>query len=255
MSNRASVGVCGKLGRLLASPQTILLFGLLVFVGCAGDSDTAIDPPAPLPASTEPGIAVLQEAGPTVTSESPELELGQAEVVNEKIQISISTWEEIAANVKEAGKPAVVDVWSLACEPCMKEFPGLVKLDDQYGEQLNCVSVNVDFDGRRTHPPESYSSDVKRFLNFNNAEFENYICATPSDMVFETLDIVSIPAVLLFDASGNEVARFVDAGETRGFTYEKNVAPALAKLLGDAGQADTLESVPAEDAAPDAGTP
>ena len=78
------------------------------------------------------------------------------------------------------------------------------------------VLANIDFDGRKTRPPESYQSKVMDFLRLKQAELDNYLCTTPSDEVYSDLKIDSIPAVLVFDASGKEVARFVDAGETIG---------------------------------------
>lgn len=213
-----------------SGPTTIaLLLAILVISGCGGEPEKKSERPATVGGRPDTGFAMVNAPDAWDASQGPPV--GDAAVESTVSRVMIAPWDEIAAAVKGSGKLTVVDVWSLACEPCMKEFPGLVNLHQQYGEQLNCVSVNVDFDGRRTHPPEGYTTQVQQFLNFNNAELNNYICATPSDMVFETLDIVSIPAVLIFDAQGNEITRFVDAGDTRGFTYERNVAPAIEKLL------------------------
>ncbi len=151
--------------------------------------------------------------------------------VDPLVQVSVTPWEEIYAAATSAGKLTVLDVWSLSCEPCMREFPGLVALQSEHGEKIHCVSANIDFDGRKTHPPENYLSEVTRFLLFNAARTENHICSTPSDDVYAALDIPSIPAVLIFDADGKEVARFVDAGDTIGFTYEKDIFPFVQKML------------------------
>ena len=50
------------------------------------------------------------------------------------------------------------------CEPCIKEFPGLVKLDKTMREKVTCIGVAVDFDGRKKYPPESYQPTVQAFL-------------------------------------------------------------------------------------------
>jgi hypothetical protein len=44
--------------------------------------------------------------------------------------------------------------------------------------------------------------------------------------------LASIPAVLVFDGEGNLTKVFVDAGESAGFTYEKDVVPFVEKLIG-----------------------
>ena len=148
------------------------------------------------------------------------------------VVLELSSWEEILHAAKTAGRPVVLDVWSLSCDPCLREYPGLVKLHEDYGDRLQCISANIEFDGRKSKPPASYFTSVHRFLRAQGSTLKNLLCTTPSDDVYAALEIDSIPAVILFDAQGNEVQRFVDAGETIGFTYQTHVNPAVAKLLG-----------------------
>jgi thiol-disulfide isomerase/thioredoxin len=217
----------------------LFIAGIAVLPGC-GDPKPVASPasdesrePKLLATSAGPNDGKPRNSGPGMGASSISAQAydGPAVVKEKIVDLVVTAWPDVVAKVKATGKPAVVDIWSLACEPCIKEFPGLIRLHEQYGERLNCVSVNVDFDGRRTAPPETYTADITRFLEFNLAKIDNHICATPSDKVFELLDIPSIPAVLLFDAEGNEVARFVDAGDTRGFTYENNIDKAVEELM------------------------
>jgi thiol-disulfide isomerase/thioredoxin len=147
------------------------------------------------------------------------------------VSLTAAPWNEIAQTVSSTGQVTVVDVWSLGCEPCLQEFPGLVAIHRDLGERVACISVNVDFDGRRTRPPESYRPRVEGFLASVDAAFPNYLSETPSEEVFAELDIVSIPAVLIYDAEGNLIRRFIDAGEDAGFTYADNVRPFVQQLL------------------------
>lgn len=203
--------------RITAASRLPVLLGLSVLGAAAGGCGEAVgEPPADTPAAATPA------------SENAVAEPAAAEAA---VTLSQATWDEILQAVKSPGRPAVLDVWSLSCEPCLKEFPGLVRLDQQWGERLHCVSANIDFDGRRTRPPESYEPKVSEFLEQQKAELRNFLCTTPSDQVYEKLKIPSIPAVLVFDAQGKEVARFVDAGETLGFTYQKDVIPFVEKML------------------------
>lgn len=224
----------------------------LMLVGCSEDPDqvvTKIDRKANRVQSEDAtasasGAAVVARVGLEGDVEAPE-----APQHDPAIEATVASLEEIFQAAKSAGKPVVVDVWSLSCDPCMREFPGLVKLQEEHGEALVCISANIDYDGRPSAPPEGNYSAVMRFLRAQNAKLKNYICGTPSEEVYSTLDIDSIPAVFLFDAEGKEVKRFVDAGETRGFTYEENIVPAVGELLGGAASAAPAAEEPETDSA------
>jgi thiol-disulfide isomerase/thioredoxin len=148
-----------------------------------------------------------------------------------EITLKAATWDQIRGIVTKTGRVTVVDVWSLACEPCLKEFPGLVALHRDLGDSVACFAVDADFDGRRTKPAESYRPRVEAFLKTVGATFPNYLSETASDELFETIGIESIPAVLVFDASGKLVRTFADVGEDAGFTYADNILPFVKQLL------------------------
>lgn len=147
----------------------------------------------------------------------------------------IVEWDEIIKTVTASNKPAVLDVWSLVCQPCLEEFPGLVRLHKDLGDQVACYSADVDFDGRKTRPPETYQPRVDAFLKEVGAAkaFPHFISATASDDVYSKLDIDSIPTVVVFHKDGSIAKKFVDAGETAGFTYDEDVIPFVRSLLAD----------------------
>jgi thiol-disulfide isomerase/thioredoxin len=147
-------------------------------------------------------------------------------------EVQYATWQEIESAAKSSGRITVLDLWSLACEPCLKEFPGLVKLHQSHGSAVQCMAVDLDFDGRKSRPPELYEKDVVAFLDSVGAEgFPTYISRTISDDVYAATKLPSIPAVLVYDANGEIVRSFVDAGETAGFTYEKDVIPLIERMI------------------------
>ena len=146
----------------------------------------------------------------------------------------LADWQTIESTAKSTGKVTVVDLWSLACEPCLKEFPGLVRLDQTLGSEVACIGVSLDFDGRKSKPAETYQTRVDAFLRSTGAAFANFICRTPSDEVYERLKLLSLPAVLVFDQDGKLIREFVDGGETKGFGYESDIIPYVESLL-DAG--------------------
>lgn len=159
-------------------------------------------------------------------NDSGELNDDQAQEI-----VAFADWSSIQSFATSTGKVTVVDLWSLACGPCLKEFPGLVKLNRDHGSDVICVGVSVDYDGRKSRPADSYKDRVVTFLKAVDAAFPNFICQTPNEDVYNALDLDSIPAVLVFDQQGKLQKRFVDAGETIGFGYEKDVVPFVEELL------------------------
>lgn len=148
-----------------------------------------------------------------------------------KVNLRAASWDDVKAEIAKSDRLTIVDVWSLACEPCLKEFPGLVKIDRELGKSVRCIAVNTDFDGRRTRPAESYRQRVEAFLQSTQATFPNFLSTTASDEVFDELDIQSIPAVLIYDAQGKLIRKFVDAGADAGFTYEDHIVPFIKQQL------------------------
>ena len=133
-------------------------------------------------------------------------------------------------------KVVVVDYWSTSCEPCMKEFPGLVKLSEKYPDEVACVSVSLDFEGGKNKTPEMVADKVQKFLASQKAtKVKNILSGTPSDEVMAApglgLDNGSPPLVLVYARDGNLAKKFDNSGDDH-FTYadiEKLVAELLAK--------------------------
>jgi thiol-disulfide isomerase/thioredoxin len=145
--------------------------------------------------------------------------------------VRYATWEAIQQEVTSNGKVTVVDLWSLTCEPCLKEFPGLVQLHKTYGAKVRCVAVDLDYDGRKSRPPNFYEERVIAFLESVQASgFPIFISETPSDDVFAATKLISIPAVLIYDENGTLVKSFVDAGPDAGFSYQEDVVPYVEQL-------------------------
>ncbi|MEM9644398.1 MAG: TlpA disulfide reductase family protein [Planctomycetota bacterium] len=181
------------------------------------------------PTSEDVPDVVAEEAGPAAESVS------ESEEVQDSVRFAV--WPQIQEQVfGEPGKEGktdeivVVDFWSLSCPPCLKELPELARLNEQHREGLRCVGVALDFNGRQSRPPKSYEPKIRLVLKGIDATFVNYICETPDSEVLDALQIPSIPAVFVYDGEGKLLKRFVDAGETAGFNYRKDVIPYLDSL-------------------------
>lgn len=133
----------------------------------------------------------------------------------------------------QAGKVVVVDVWSTSCAPCMREFPHLVELSKTHPEQLVCISLNVDFIGLKSKPPEAYMGKVKQFLQRQQAlKVVNLLSASADETVLRQFSIGAIPAILIYSTSGELVHTLTDSNTGRdGLTYEGDVLPKVRELL------------------------
>lgn len=141
------------------------------------------------------------------------------------VKLEIKSLDEIDAAIKaHVGKVVVVDTWSTSCEPCMKEFPGLVALHKKHGTKVACISISCDYEGVKT--PEQVAPPVLKFLQQQQATFQNFLSKDDSDKVFARFKIPSIPAVFIYGKDG-KLAESIN----RDFNYEKDVVPVVEKLL------------------------
>lgn len=172
---------------------------------------------------------------PTVPANTSETDEGAAnkEEKKAKIGVELKSLQDVLTDVAGLkGKWTVVDVWSTSCVPCMKEFPHLVALSKKFPDKVRCVSINVDYVGLKSKPPENYVAAVEDFLQKQKAEFKNYLSTTPDSDVFTELEIESIPAVMVFGPDGERKKTFTDdnSGDD-GVTYEGDVVPWLEAQL------------------------
>jgi thiol-disulfide isomerase/thioredoxin len=127
--------------------------------------------------------------------------------------------EEVA---RHSGKVVVLDCWSTSCPPCVKEFPGLVKLAAKHGDRVQCLSLCFDYDG--LDEPADLLPPVQAFLEKVGAgKVVNLLSSEEADSLYEKLDLVSVPAVYVWKPDGELAIRYDDdmaARELRrAFTY------------------------------------
>ncbi len=199
-----------------------LLFSLWAILGCESNSQTVT---SPSPKTQEPDKSVLSEpVGDAAKNPAA------------AVALDLKNWDETLALVAwHKGKIVVLDLWSTSCEPCTVEFPHLVELHKQHGEKLVCMSASCDYAGIKSKPPESYRERVLAFLAKQNATFPNVLLNVESDVLFEKLELASIPAVYVFGADGKVAKRFDNDHAKPGedFTYAKDIMPFVEKLLAE----------------------
>ena len=151
------------------------------------------------------------------------------------VELQILDFEGIQKLIaSHRGKVVVMDAWSTSCTPCIKEFPKLVALHHEFGPQkLACISLSFDFEGIGT--PQEQVPRVQGFLQSKGASFDNVLSSEESASLYRKFHLASIPAVFVYDQSGNLSKRFDNQqaqSEAESFTYEQ-VRELVAKLLAE----------------------
>jgi thiol-disulfide isomerase/thioredoxin len=195
----------------------LFLLSPLPFAGCQGD----VEPPPTVSTPT---------AGTPLSDSGTPVETGEAEV-----DVQVRSWSDVQQMVAdEEGNVVVVDLWSTWCEPCVREFPKLVELQQRYPEDVTCISVNLNYIGLPDEPPESFREPVLKFLQEQQATIHNAICSDPDEDVLKTLDAFAVPVVLVYDRTGQLQKTFTnDDGQygEEGFSYERDVELLIQQLL------------------------
>lgn len=151
------------------------------------------------------------------------------------ISLELGGWDKILELVKShKGKVVVVDLWSNFCGPCKREFPNLVNIHKTMEDQVACLSFNLDYEGIKGQPAESYREAVMAFLEKQDAQFQHVFSNVLPEVIYNKLEIASIPVVYVFDQTGKIAKRFdneqADKPE-KEFTYQKDIIPFIESLL------------------------
>lgn len=229
---RSLVAVCGAAGYLACA------------LGCQQSVSTSSSPlPAEIADTPEAAIAPV-----TATPLTAPLDLSAGTASNDDLQaaaepaapdwrtevvLSLKSWAETKEVIAaQRGKIVVVDVWSTACLPCLREFPHLVELQKSAGDDVVCIGLNCDYAGIRNKPPEVYRDRVMKVLNEKEAHVINIMCNEPADELFPKLKIESIPAAFVYDRTGRLVKTFDNnTNPNAEFTYTEDVLPVVRELI------------------------
>ena len=178
-----------------------LLFGLVLVVGY---SPTAATPPQ---TTAEPTTATRDVAQPSTAA----------------MAVDLVDYEELLKRLAaQRGRVVVLDCWSTSCPPCVREFPGLVALQAEYGDQVACLSLSLDYEGFGS--PAERLPDVRGFLEKIGATaIGNLLSREDADTMYTKLEIDSVPMISVWDKEGTLVKRFDDNMARkefgRSFTY------------------------------------
>jgi thiol-disulfide isomerase/thioredoxin len=198
----------------------------VILVAAWGCDTAKAPPPAAAPASsTAPSKNASATAADSDADAEPVKPAGEAS----EVALAIKDYDGIVELIKShQGKVVVVDCWSTWCEPCMKEFPGLVALHEKHGpDKVACISLSLDYEGLPNKTPEDDADKVLKFLRSQRAAFDNVLSSTPADELSKLLEFPSPPTVFVYDQEG-ELSRMFPGPEAK---YEPKIAPLVEQLL------------------------
>jgi thiol-disulfide isomerase/thioredoxin len=205
---------------------------LPLVVGCAegysktttpaeGESASTEAAPCPFCAAGSKAAAIAaageQAAGDTAAEASSTKPAGEIAPVDLTV-LDHTGIEQLVAS--KQGQVVVLDCWSTSCPTCMKEFPNLVRLQQSLGDKVACISLSFDYQGLGT--VEEAMPPVREFLTQQQATFDNVISNVESDELYKQMEIISIPAVFVYDREGKLAKKFVNDDaktEADAFTY------------------------------------
>ena len=155
----------------------------------------------------------------------------------DEVALSVTSWDDVQQlAARHRGKVVVIDIWTTTCLTCVEEFPKFVELQQKYGkDKLACISVNCDYDGIEPKPPQWYRDDVLKFLQHNQATFENVMLDLSLLDFMELIGLNSTPAILIYGRDGKLARRFdndISTSADEGFTMQQVAAVIDRSLAG-----------------------
>jgi len=138
--------------------------------------------------------------------------------------VNFEGWQEELHSLQ--GQIVVVDMWATWCLPCIERFPHMVELAQKYADQdVEFVSLCLD-----DRDDEDSIALAKRFLTEQRARFPNFLMDEVVTQAFEKLDLLGIPAVLIYGPDGSLRYRLTGDDPNNQFT-DADVDNAIEELL------------------------
>lgn len=142
-----------------------------------------------------------------------------AELYSQEVKPLNSTKEldELKESLK--GKVVLINFWATWCVPCVKEFPELVKLYNDYKDKdFKLVFISTDV-------PEDINTKVIPFLKTNNVDFVSYYnnFSKPEELI-DNIDKNwegAIPSTYIYDKDGKVTANIL--GKKEYSVFEKEI--------------------------------
>ncbi len=123
---------------------------------------------------------------------------------------------------KQKGKVVLLNFWATWCQPCVEEFPALVRLYNNYRKRgVVVIAVSVD-------DPETADEVVQPFLKRMRATFPVLVLDQDSDQFIRGFDNEwggEVPRTYLYSKSGKRLKAW--SGSRTYAEFEKEIKEAL----------------------------
>lgn len=141
--------------------------------------------------------------------------------------VSFQDWDQQLASYQPS--VVVVDMWAMWCTSCIKRFPKMVDMHEQYSPKgVEIVALNLD-----NRQDQAAVQEAQQFLNEINATFDNFHMDENLIDAFEHFKLIGIPAVIIYDGQGKERYRLTGDNPSKQFTDE-DIEAAINELLAEA---------------------
>jgi thiol-disulfide isomerase/thioredoxin len=141
--------------------------------------------------------------------------------------VTYEQWLEELAALR--GRIVVVDFWATWCVPCLERFPHMVQLERRYGPK-GVTFVSLSLDDREDAEAIAFA---RQFLTEQKATFANYLLDEIVTEGFVKLDLLTVPAVFIYDATGKR--RFELTGDDPNNQFsDHDVERAIRDLISEA---------------------
>ena len=122
---------------------------------------------------------------------------------------------------KSQGRAVLVNIWATWCTPCVKKFPKVMALREEFGDDgLDVLFVSADFDDQM--------DKAREFLGSQGVDFATFVKVGKDQEFIEAFESEwtgALPVMFLYDADGNLLHTWGEAVE------HEEVENTIAELL------------------------
>ncbi len=143
---------------------------------------------------------IKNSAPKSAANPSPSSIKTNSDQANLDISLENEAGETVLLSQYIKDKKAVVNFWASWCGPCAMEMPHFLKLEEEYGEGIVFVMINL------TDGNQETKEQAQEFLDKNKYTFKNVLYDTKLEGAY-AYAVRFIPLTVLIDENGTVVSK------------------------------------------------